>query len=196
MMKMMSHKTKMRHQHQPRVRRRKVDVMRLQRTLIRMSPRQPMHRGRRRQRVDVTLHVEVALTMKLRVMTQTEEKSLLEKKAARKEVVVIVVVIVSAIVTKVATIVRIRSAEEGMRKKEEIVIERRSVVVGMRKTPVTAMPRSVDVKEMTVMVNGMSAPLRSRKGKTEIGEIVVTVIVVIVIGIEVRVKREGDENEA
>ena len=188
--KMMSLKMKMRERPGAEIRRKSVEAKIMMSALIKMSQLQPVHQGRRRG-----LEVETLLKfLRLRMKTPIEETIELQKKE-RKEVVVIEV----QIATEVTPIVRIRSAEAETRKREEIVIERRSVVVGMMMTPGTVMQRSVAVKEMmvTVTVTGMSEHLRGRKRMTEIKEIVVIVtVIVIAIGIEVKVKREGNENEA
>ena len=189
-----------------KTRKRSAEV---KRTLIpkKMRQLQSKHRGRRAKRVAV-----VALTRKLRTLTGVTTTVVLK---VRIEVVVIVVATVIVVVTATAVVIvivtaakavqvaRIRSAEAETRKKVEMVIERRSVVVGMRMTVGTVMPRSVVANAMMLRTTN---PLRNLEEGIEIvvTAIVVTVIaatvivivVVIGIGIEVRVKRRGDENEA
>jgi len=182
-----------------KIRRRNVEARRLL-ILEMMRQLQSKHR-KRRKRVDV-----VALKMK-RLKTPTEVTTTVVPKRG-KEVVVIEVanVIAMKVEEKAATLARIRSAEVETRKKEGMVIGRRNEVVGMRMTAGTVMLRSVVANAMMLrMIN----PPRNLEGRIEIGEIVVTatvatvivvtVIVVIVIGImvgiEVRVKRRGDEKK-
>ena len=187
-----------------KTRKRSAEV---KRTLIpkKMRQLQSKHRGRRAKRVAV-----VALTRKLRTPTGATTTVVLK---VRIEVVVIVVATVIVVVTVTAVVIvtaakavqvaRIRSAEAETRKKVEMVIERRSVVVGMRMTVGTVMPRSVVANAMMLRTTN---PLRNLEEGIEIVVIaivvtviaatVIVIVVVIGIGIEVRVKRRGDENEA
>lgn len=196
--------TRMKEIPEAKTRKRSVEV-KTTLTLETMRQLQSKHRGRRAKRVDV-----VALTRKLKTPIGVTTTVVLK---VRIKVVVIVVATVIAVVTatvvvivtvtaaKAVELARIRSAEAETRKKVEMVIERRSVVVGMRMTVGTVMPRSVVANAMMLR---MTNPLRNLEEGIEIVVtaivvivIVATVIVVVIgIGIEVRVKRRGDENEA
>ena len=179
-----------------KIRKRSVEVKRLL-ILVKMRQLRSKKIGRRK-RVDV-----VALRMKLRLTTPTEETTTVVLLKVRKKVVVIEVAIVNAIAIKAKVeIARIKSEEAETRKKEVMVIERRNVVVGMRMTAGTVMPRSVVANAM--MVRTINPPPRNLEGRIEIVAIAVTVIVVtvivvivigIMVGIEVRVKRRGDEKK-
>merc|ERR1711981_375954 len=117
----------------------------------------------------------------------------MEEMLVKPRVRVVVIEVATAIVaateigieaTTIATIRRKNVEEKMKRKREEIGIERRNVVDGMRMTAETVTPRSVVVNATMVMVTGMSDPLRSPERMTEIGEAIVTATG---IGIEVRV---------
>merc|ERR1712051_847582 len=140
----------------------------------------------RRKRVDV-----VVLTRNLRLMRLTEETTV--EARVRVAVTEIVETGIGIEATMIAMIRR-KNAEAVKRKKEEIAIERRSVVDGMRMTVETVMQRSVAVNATMVR---KSDPLKSLERMTEIGEIAeIATVIVTGIGIEVRVKRRGDEHEA
>ena len=165
--------------------RRSAEAKRLQAAPIKMSLLQLMGLGRRK-RVDV-----VALTRNLRLMRLTEGMTVV----ARVRVAVTAIVETGiGIEAAMIVVIRRKNVEAVKRKKEEIAIERRSVVDGMRMTAETVMQRSVAVNATMLR---KSDPLRSLERMTEIGEIATVIVTGIGIGKEVTVlKRRGDEHEA
>ena len=217
-MTMKSLKTKkMKEKPEAGTRRRSVEVKKRLLIQVKMRQLQSKHLGRRK-RVDV-----MPLKMKLRLKTPTEVTTTAVKVRIKEVVIEVVIVTATAtetetetvIVAKAAMLAKIRSAEAETRRKE-MVIGRRNVEVGMRMMAGTVMQRSVVVSATMVMTKN---PLRNEEeGRIEIVVtaivvtvivatvivatvievivIVVIVVIVIGIGIEVRVKRRGDENEA